>query len=155
MPRPTPGNEANTADHASGNACKEPEEYPFMQVEKFCCKPCEQSWSSELQEQTRPKNLCAQEAQEHRENESVIVKHHKSGKDLSRSKGTHGGDEERQHDDDETSMEKEPWGTCQDREQMPHAIAPGLEVWLSVAPVATQCDGYFHDLGASTQRVDE
>ena len=48
MPRPTPGNEANTADNARGNAGEEPEEYPFMQVEEFCRKPCEQSRSPEL-----------------------------------------------------------------------------------------------------------
>jgi len=95
MQRPTPGHEASTADNARGNACEEPEEYPFIQVEEFCRKPCAQLRFSELQEQTHPKNLCAQEAQEHRENEGVIVKHRKAGKDQSRSKGTHGGDEER------------------------------------------------------------
>ena len=132
MPRPTPGHEANTA----GNAGEEPEEYPFMQVEEFCRKPCERSRPPELQEQTRSKHLCAREAQEGCKNEGVIVKHHKSGKDLSRSKGTHGGDEDREHNDSETSIEKEPWGACQDREQMPHAIAPGLQVRLSIALVA-------------------
>ena len=110
MPCPTPGNEANTADNTRSNTYEEPEEYPFMQVEELCRKPLERSRPPELQEQTHPKNLCAQEAQEHRENEGVIVKHRKPAEDQARSKGTHGGDEERQHDDGETSMEKEPWG---------------------------------------------
>jgi hypothetical protein len=155
MPRPTPGNKVNTADNARSNAGEELEEYPFMQVEEFCRKPREPSRPPELEDQTRPKHLCPQEAEEHRENEGVIVKHRKPAEDHSRPKGTQGGEEERQHDDDETSMEKEPWGACQDREQMPHPIAPGLQVWLAIAPVAAQCNGHFHDLGARTQGVDE
>jgi len=135
MLHPTPGNEANTADNARGNACEEPEEDPFMQVEEFGRKPRDRSRSPELEEQTRPKHLCAQEAQEHRENEGVIVKYRKSSKDQAWSKGTHGGDEERQHDDGETSMEKKPWSACQNREQMPHAIAPGLQVRVAMALV--------------------
>jgi hypothetical protein len=83
-----------------------------------------------------PSQNLSQETQEHREDEGVIVKHRKPAQDHSRTKGTHGGDEDRQHDHGETSMEKEPWGACQDREQMPHPIAPGFQVRWSIASVA-------------------
>jgi hypothetical protein len=73
MLRPTPGNEANTSDNTRDNAGEEPEEDPFMQVEEFCRKPRARSRSPELEEQPRPQHLGAQEAQEHRENEGVIV----------------------------------------------------------------------------------
>src|SRR5712671_322627 len=106
MLRPAPCDEANTADNARGHPCEEPEEDPFMQVEEFGCKPLERSWPPELQEQTHPKHLCAHEAQKHRKNEGMIVKHRKAAQDQARSKGTHGGDEEGQHDNGETAMEE-------------------------------------------------
>src|SRR5262249_16280183 len=108
MLRPAPCDEANTTDNTCSHPCKEPEEHPFMQVEEFCCEPLAQPRPPELQEQTRPENLCTQETQEHRKNECVIVKDCKAAQDQARPKSTHGSDEERQHDECETSMEKKP-----------------------------------------------
>src|SRR5262249_53279893 len=109
----------------------------------------------QLQEQTSAKHLCTHKAQEHCENQGMIVKQRKPAEDHAWPKGTHGSDEGREHDESETAIEEEPRGACQDGEQMPHAIPPGLQVRLAIALITAQRNGYFHNLGASPQRVDE
>src|SRR5262249_32882288 len=128
MPSPTPGHEAHPTDHAEGNPHQEPEENPFMQVEEFGRQPLEQSRLPQLQEQASAKHLCTQKAQEHCENQGMIVKQCKPTEDHAWTKGTHGGDEGGEHHESETAIEEEPRGACQDGEQVPHAIPPGLQV---------------------------
>src|SRR5262249_8238141 len=85
----------------------------------------------------------------------MIVKQCKPTEDHAWTKGTHGGDEGGEHHESETAIEEEPRGACQDGEQVPHAIPPGLQVRLAIALITAQRNGYFHDLGASPYRVAE
>src|ERR1700739_1244854 len=83
---------------------------------------------TKVQHEPGAEGLTTKETEERSEDERVVVKQGKHAEDQSGAECTQDCGEDRQQDEREPSLHKEPRCSRQDREEMTHPVAPGLQV---------------------------
>src|SRR5437867_9306632 len=155
MPGPAPGHEAKPSPNTHDGSHKQPEEHALVQIEQRCRQPSNRSWLAELQHKPGAEDLGTKKAEKGGEDKRVVVEQRNPAEDHSWPQGARRRDEGRQPDDCEPALHEELRRSRQDREEVAHPIAPGLQVRLPMTTVAPESNRHLDDLGTGAKRVDE